>query len=599
MKEEKVLEKQEEKVEEGDKKRELIKEKKVSKKKYLIITIVFIVAIVIIAILSTIFGILNKFNENIISGIKINGVDVSGMTKDEAKVKISEQITNVKNESIMLKYHEYETSILAEQVGLSFNIDDVIEEAYKVGRETNIIKGSLETIKAKLNGKEIHTFMQIDEEVFNKAINDINGNLANSVEQPSYYIQESNLMIIKGKTGVSVDKEKIKELLKEKIEGKDENKIIEIPIVEEQPEDINIDKIYQEVHKEPEDAYISKDPFSIHPHVDGIDFENTLEEVKQVLSEEKDEYKIPLKITKPSKTTDMLGEEAFPDKLASYSTTYNAGDYNRSNNVELSARKINGVVLMPGEEFSYNKTLGKRTPEAGYKPAPAYVGGKTVNEYGGGICQTSSTLYNVVLLSNLEVTSRTNHCYPASYVPISRDATVSWGTLDFKFKNNRKYPIKIKSTAGGGTVKIDILGVKQEDDYEVEIQSYVSSTIGFKTQYEDNPNLEEGKEKVIQSGSNGCVGVAYKILKKNGNVISKTLLSKDTYSTKTKIVSRGTKKVQVKKEEEKKENSSSEKVTGEKNNNKKTTNAKTNKVDKNKKNNVNNTVNAVSNKKNN
>ena len=136
----------------------------------------------------------------------------------------------------------------------------------------------------------------------------------------------------------------------------------------------------------------------------------------------------------------MLGEEAFPDRLATYSTTYNASNYNRSTNLRLSASKINGVILMPGEEFSYNKTLGQRTAAAGYKPAGAYVGGKVVNEYGGGICQTSSTLYNTVLLANLEVTSRTNHCYVSSYVPISRDATVSWGTLDFKFKNNRKNP---------------------------------------------------------------------------------------------------------------------------------------------------------------
>lgn len=233
----------------------------------------------------------------------------------------------------------------------------------------------------------------------------------------------------------------------------------------------------------------------------------------------------------------------FPDTLATYSTTYNISNYNRANNIVISANKINNIILMPGEEFSYNQILGERTEKAGYKPAPAYVEGNLVNEYGGGICQTSSTLYNAALLSNLEITSRTSHCYPAPYVPISRDATVSWGTIDFKFKNNRENPIKIKSTADNGMIKIEIIGIKQDYDYEVEIQSYIASIIELETQYKDDPNLEEGKEKVTQNGSNGCVGVAYKILKKNGNVVSKILLSQDTYSSKPKIINRGTKKV--------------------------------------------------------
>ena len=197
---------------------------------------------------------------------------------------------------------------------------------------------------------------------------------------------------------------------------------------------------------------------------------------------------------------------------------------------------------MPGEEFSYNKTLGQRTAAAGYKPAGAYVGGKVVNEYGGGICQTSSTLYNTVLLANLEVTSRTNHCYVSSYVPISRDATVSWGTLDFKFKNNRKNPIKIRASASNGVVKVDILGIKQDDDYEVVLDSKVVSSIKFSTKYEENSALEEGKEKIIQNGVNGSIGEAYKILKKNGKVVSRTLISRDTYSAKPQIIQKGNKK---------------------------------------------------------
>lgn len=102
---------------------------------------------------------------------------------------------------------------------------------------------------------------------------------------------------------------------------------------------------------------------------------------------------------------------------------------------------------MPGETFSYNQTVGERTIAAGYKEAGAYAGGKVVQDVGGGICQTSSTLYNAALLANLEIVDRSNHQFLTSYVDASRDATVAWGSIDFQFKNTRTYPIKIEASA--------------------------------------------------------------------------------------------------------------------------------------------------------
>jgi vancomycin resistance protein YoaR len=113
------------------------------------------------------------------------------------------------------------------------------------------------------------------------------------------------------------------------------------------------------------------------------------------------------------------------------------------NNIALAAKKIDGVILNPGEEFSYNGTVGQRTESAGFKKAGAYANGKVVQELGGGICQVSSTLYCAVLYANLEITDRTCHYFPVDYLPSGLDATVSWKSPDFKFKNNRDYPIKL------------------------------------------------------------------------------------------------------------------------------------------------------------
>ena len=268
-----------------------------------------------------------------------------------------------------------------------------------------------------------------------------------------------------------------------------------------------------------------------------------MDEAKNILKEEKEEYVIPLKITVPNKTLEDLGAEAFPDMLSEFTTRYDASNKNRSNNLELSSNKVNGTIILPGEIFSYNKIVGQRTISAGYKEAAVYVNGKVVQGIGGGICQLSSTLYNAVLYANLEITSRSNHRFLTSYVSEGRDATVSWGTIDFCFKNTRKYPIKIVSTVKNGLVKIAIYGIKEENEYEVELQTKILEDNPYTINYIDDKTLDEGVQIIEQYGSNGGKSETYKILKQNGVIISKTLLSTDTYSSLERIIRRGTKKV--------------------------------------------------------
>lgn len=230
----------------------------------------------------------------------------------------------------------------------------------------------------------------------------------------------------------------------------------------------------------------------------------------------------------PSITVASLGEDAFANKLASFTTNYDASNVNRNNNLVLAAEKLNGTIVNPGEVFSYNKTIGQRTIAAGFKEAKAYANGDVVLDVGGGICQLSSTLYNAALYTNLDITERHSHYFETSYVDAGRDATVSWGSVDFKFKNNRKYPIKIEAKAGEGVVTVNIYGIKQEDDYTVLIESKVTSIIPRPEEYKTSGNPRNGED--------GCTSETYKTLLKNGVVVSKTLISKDTYNALSKII---------------------------------------------------------------
>ena len=383
----------------------------------------------------------------------------------------------------------------------------------------------------------------MNEEEINKKIDEINKKLPNAMEKSNYYIEESSLIITKGKSGNQIENEKFKELLNESI-SKESNRVFTIPIKQITPEEINIEKIHNEICKEAKNAYVSQEPIEVHPHVNGINFAISIEEAKKILEEEKEEYNIPLIIVEPEITIEKLGKEAFPQLLGTFSTTYNISNKNRVTNLELSSEKINGTIILPGETFSYNKVVGERTIAKGYKEAAVYYNGKVVDGIGGGICQLSSTLYNAVIYANLEITERNNHRFLTSYVTAGRDATVSWGTLDFCFKNTRSYPIRIDSSVKNGVVTTSIYGIKEEKEYEIVIESTVEEVIPYTINYVKDNTLEEGNEEIKQYGSNGAKSVTYKIVKYNGAIVSKELLSTDTYSALERIIKKGSKKVQ-------------------------------------------------------
>ena len=463
--------------------------------------------IILLCIAFLIFTFVNSKNENIISGISIKGVDISGLSTEEAKEAIQNYINENLPENINLVHNEYETSIPLSALNVNFDIDSAVEQAYETGKSGNIFENSFTALKTWINPMDIELTATLDEEQLRTALNDISSKLPDTVIESGYYIDGNNLIVTRGSEGNVVNVDQMCIYIKNGISNLTlKNRTLDIATVSKQPSEINIEKIYNEIYKEPVDAYYTQDPFAVYPSENGLDFAISLDEAKDMLSEEKSEYVIPLQTLYPNVTTNMIGTEAFPDMLSTYSTRYSTSDRDRTTNLQLAASKINGTVLMPGETFSYNQVVGERTIAAGYKEAPIYVEGEVVDGLGGGICQITSTLYNAVLYANLEIVERSNHQFVPSYVTASRDATVVYGSIDFKFKNNRDYPIKIVCSVSGGIARFDIYGLRTDNEYEVEISSYVTGSTADSTYSE-----------------------AYRILKQNGQVVSTELLSKDTY----------------------------------------------------------------------
>lgn len=534
----KVIEKPEteEKNKENYKKEETSKINK--KSKLGIALLITVIVLIIIAILSTIFAVINTGNDKIVKGIKINEIDVSDMTKEVAKKTIEEIYSKKLEKEIYLKYGEFDSTTTYQALEVNYQIDEAINEAHTIGRNGNLFKDNFDIIKSLTKGIQYKLDVTISNEMLTQVAQNINNSIEGAVVQPDYYTEGEKLIITSGKQGLKVEENLLSQEIYKIVKGDSETQSIEIPLITAQPEKIDIEKIHQEVYKKVQDAYYTKEPFTIYPESDGIDFD--VENAKTILTEEKEQYEIPLIITKPSKTTRDIGTEASPDLLATFSTNYLASNVNRTTNLRLAANKINGTVLLPGEEFSYNKTVGERTIAAGFKEAAVFNAGRVENGLGGGICQISTTLYDAVVMADLDVTVRRNHQFVTSYVSGGKDATVVWGSQDFKFKNTRKYPIRITASVQGGVATVQIWGVRQETEYDITIETKKTATIAYKTQYVQDASLPAGQQKVLQEGKNGSKYEAYKVKKLNGQVVSRTLLSKDTYNAMKKIVHVGT-----------------------------------------------------------
>ena len=455
-----------------------------------ILSIILIILSVFLVLVLIGFGALafyNYKNKNVIAkGISISSIDLSYCSKDEAKEKINNYYTELLSNDITLVYNDYKTFIKTSEIELNYDIDSAVDYAFSYGKNGNVFQDNYHILTSLIKNEtslikneNIIPIYTLNQELLTKFLNSLSTELPGAIVESSHYIDGNKLIITKGTPGNVVNIESTTNNIKSQLTTLSYiNNPITIEVKTQNPKEINVDEIYKNIHREPKDAYYTKDPYSISPSENGIDFKISIDEAKQLVQNSEAECEIPLKVLYPNVTTNMIGDEAFPDLLGSFSTNY-VSNPDRTTNLRLAANKINGTVLMPGEVFSYNLVVGERTIAAGYKNAAIYQNGEVVDGLGGGICQISSTLYNAALFANLQMVELYNHQFVPSYVTAGRDATVVYGVKDFKFKNSRKYAIKITCSVSGGVAKFQIWGVKEPTEYDVSVYANVSRTSSY------------------------------------------------------------------------------------------------------------------------
>lgn len=446
----------------------------------LIAAFVVVASAAVAAYSISINDIVKQWDTKIYPGVTVQGIDLGGMTKEEAENKLVETFETAigkKKLSIIIGDKQYE--LIYSDIIPNYDVDGAVEQAYNVGKENGILKKYMTIKNGDSKKNNITLGFSYDEDKLKAYEEKLQKDVTQSAKDATISIDKGNIIVKPETVGKTISLEVLDQKLKENING-------------------DIDSI-NEVTVEAETA---------KPRVTKED----LSKVKGV--------------------------------MGSFSSSYATSAPGRSKNIEIATSAINGTVVMPGEIFSFNDIVGPRTIERGYQEAGTYVGNKVEPGIGGGICQVSTTIYRAVMKANLRSVERTNHSMVVGYAEPGLDATVSYGYLDYKFKNTYDFPIYIQGSTAGKVMTYNIYG----DPSALNGKTYnmineVLETIPPETKIVPDNTLPEGKEVSEGVGMTGYKARSYQITYEKGVEINREVVSTDNYASVGIVIKKGTQPV--------------------------------------------------------
>lgn len=524
------------------------KSNKFSIKKAVIISLL---GLIILSLAFTCFSVFRVLDyDKIYKAIYINGINAGGMTKEEITDLLKRNYQDaIKDKALTIKSHDNKSGIIPfSDINVVYDIEETVNKAYGIGRTGSIINRLSEILKASNNEKKVDIIYTFDQKKASDILEKLHKETLKPLKEADLLIQQDKIILISGHSGKSMDKEATLKKIDESIKLCKAD-TIEAPTIVTAPKKISVEEYYKRISHDAVDATFKSEgkTYALKPHSVGTSIDKTtLANIINEMENKEDAQKVlPVIFTQPKVTLNDLDGKLFKDTLATSYTTFSTNTEetrNRSVNIKLAASKINGLLLGPGDVFSFNDIVGERTSEGGYQEAPTYVAGKVVDGIGGGICQVSTTLYNAVLFSDLQVLARTNHYFPVSYVPLGRDAAVSYGGVDLKFKNNTGWPLKIEVSVSNNRIDFKLRGTKESVNKQVIINTTTTKVLDVPTKYIDDPKSPVGTEKVLKTGSPGSIVDTYKVVKIDNKVVSEAKIHTSYYHPHEKEISRGTRK---------------------------------------------------------
>ena len=488
----------------------------------------------------------------------INGVDVAGMTVQQAGEELGSTLpqrtmafylplTDKSGDGVTapegetLYDPEPAATVSCESLGITQDVDYTAyaQSVYDRSQgQSGFFQGGWSFLAHLFHSQGAKgVYLEPDGTVFRQKLSELAQTFSRPAQDASYEVGQDSLTVTRELDGLAVTEADLEQPIREALSSEADGAVyVDAAILPAQA--LSAQDIHDAVAGSMKNAGYDAATDSITPEQAGAGFDVAEAQALLDAASPGETVEIPADIQQPHVTAAELKEVLFRDVLGQC-RTHVSGTSARINNVKLSAAACNGVVLNTGDVFSYNATTGQRTPAKGYQAAPAYVGGETVDEVGGGVCQTSSTIYYACLRANLEITERYAHRYVPAYIDWGMDATVSWGGPDYKFTNNTDYPIKIVATYSGGYLTVKILGTNVDGTY-AKMTNEVLSKTNWETVYKDDETLPAGTEKVTTTPYTGYKVKSYRnVYSADGKLISSTYEATSDYKVRNKVISRG------------------------------------------------------------
>lgn len=432
--------------------------------------------------------IMDPYNGQIVSDVSVGGVEIGGLTKGEAKKALQAAFGEQFSQKTM-EINFSEAGTVLEKLNIRYPANSLLispEESHAKLDAAAAVKAAYALGRTDLDGSRTMSllpYLGLDEAAIRSVADSYAQQLAQLYQDSSYTVQGTapdvtnydestpcqTVTLFRGYPGIEIDADA---LYNEIMEGYNTGSFAvsyQGTVSAKKPVSPDLDGLWEQTRLAPENPSVDLTSYQVIPGVHGYEFD--LAEARQQFQNLAygESTLISLHYTDP----EIADEDAYFQDVLGHCETPHGDNENRNGNLRKACGMLDGLVLQPGQELSYNEALGPRTKELGWLPAPAYSGTKLVDSPGGGICQVSSTLYLASVYSELTIVERRNHGYPVSYIPLGMDATVSWGFADLKIRNDSPMPVKIQAEESDGYVRISILGTETRD-YNVEM----SYTVG-------------------------------------------------------------------------------------------------------------------------
>lgn len=503
--------------------------RKSTKKKKTLLTVVVAIVVLCILGLAGAYVAAETGSDKILRNVFVDGIRIGGLSPSEAEKLLEKEFAG-RSITVVLDDNNKRT-FSPEEFGLMYKTNVIVGKAYEIGKSSNFGKNVVDICTSFFKPARLSSSQALVTVDRGAELMEYLDEYALQPTESKFEITDDSVVVTNGMNGREVDVDKLYSMIVN-AKSYDEIKTIQAPINVLPFTLLNVDDIYRSAASDPRPPYSRNNDGKITATVKVFNLD-LAREIQKDNAFEGESYEFAI----DTESVAVLDDEAlYPDVIGEMTTEFDTGYSTRAHNIKLAAGNLNGVELLPGEEFSFNGNNGDITLEKGYQVATGYYNGEVAESVGGGVCQVSSTLYDAVLFADLKIVKRTNHSLPVAYLPLGQDAAISYPSLDFKFKNTSEGPIKITAQVNGGKLTIQIHGQKSDSFTEIKIVNNTLSVLEPKTREVVDNGLKPGERITSKSGSRGYVVESYRVVYKDGVEIRRDALGKSTYKAQDRVV---------------------------------------------------------------